>query len=446
MKNYNGEKAIISLTSWTQRIQTVGYTIYSILKQCPDYHIVLVLSLDEFPNNVQGLPSDIQCLVDKNLIEILWVKKNYKSYKKILFTMEKYPTVPIISADDDFIYNWNYADALYNQYIKHHTMVSCTASYKLGKTWPHGYAVLYPPNSLLNDNIDFRPILDTLIANNCFHDDGLLGRLYYRNPSNPMAISLNLPWTSVCSIHSNECIKNALSQNLTKDEANRQYAIMDHILSRHKYHTPNIELRQSRDLIIGNNCCGGNFYQLKHIYYNNPFIWMLLPYDSIAVLMTSFDKINWASIKLTNSPVKENTFILTIDNKVNIHFVHHMFNPLYDTPTLIRDSSGSHLVSNHIWEYIINKYSERVKQMLATDMTPKFIIHDQNWGMQNTSIDALARLQSPYKRVFVTTHNIASAYPKTTKIIHTPTRTEPEAMINNYFHQIDSFLFSSNIQ
>ena len=41
-KKYNGEKAIISLTSWRARINTVDKTIYSLIKQCPGFHIVLV--------------------------------------------------------------------------------------------------------------------------------------------------------------------------------------------------------------------------------------------------------------------------------------------------------------------------------------------------------------------------------------------------------------------
>ena len=48
-KKYNGEKAIISLTSWKARIGTVAKTIFSLVKQCPGFHIVLVLSEEEFP-------------------------------------------------------------------------------------------------------------------------------------------------------------------------------------------------------------------------------------------------------------------------------------------------------------------------------------------------------------------------------------------------------------
>ncbi len=117
MKHYNNEPAIISLTSWKARIRTVAKTLYSLVKQCPGFHIVLVLSEEEFPKKEKELPDNLMLFADNDLIEILWVYKNYKSFKKVLFTMEKYPKVPIISADDDCIYTCNYARELYNKWL-----------------------------------------------------------------------------------------------------------------------------------------------------------------------------------------------------------------------------------------------------------------------------------------------------------------------------------------
>mgnify|MGYP000703103381 CR=1 FL=1 len=113
MKLYNNEKAIISLTSWKARINYVSKTIFSLLQQCPGFHIVLVLSEEEFPLKEYELPDTIRLLLTNNLIELLWVKSNYKSYKKVIFTIDKYRNVPVISADDDCIYTCNYAELLY---------------------------------------------------------------------------------------------------------------------------------------------------------------------------------------------------------------------------------------------------------------------------------------------------------------------------------------------
>lgn len=117
MKQYNGEKAIISLTSWKARINTVCKTLFSLTDQCPGFHIVLVLSEEEFPKKEDELPDNLKYFIDNDLIEVLWVYKNYKSLKKILFTMDKYPDVPVISADDDCIYLCNYAKMLYDKWI-----------------------------------------------------------------------------------------------------------------------------------------------------------------------------------------------------------------------------------------------------------------------------------------------------------------------------------------
>ena len=114
MRTYHGEKAIISLTSWKARIGTVAKTIYSLLKMCPGFHIVLVLSEEEFPKKEAELPASLMTLVNNNLVELLWVYKNYKSFKKVLFTMDKYRDVPVISADDDCWYTRNYAQELLN--------------------------------------------------------------------------------------------------------------------------------------------------------------------------------------------------------------------------------------------------------------------------------------------------------------------------------------------
>lgn len=156
MKQYNGEKAIISLTSWKARINTVSKTIYSLIQQCPGFHIVLCLSEEEFPQKEAELPENLMLFVDNNLIEILWVYKNYKSFKKVLFTMDKYRDVPVISADDDCIYTCNYAQELYDKWTENK---DCIVSYKNGirdnikLTW--GCATLYPNYYLSNYGLEY---------------------------------------------------------------------------------------------------------------------------------------------------------------------------------------------------------------------------------------------------------------------------------------------------
>lgn len=142
-KKYAGEKAIISLTSWTARINTCSKTIYSLLKQCPGFHIILVLSEEEFPKMLDELPDNLKLFVDNELIEIMFVYKNYKSFKKVLFTMDKYRDVPVISADDDCIYTCNYAQELYDKWSSLKNK-NCGIRYEWGaKTQMQGPTSLY---------------------------------------------------------------------------------------------------------------------------------------------------------------------------------------------------------------------------------------------------------------------------------------------------------------
>lgn len=171
-KKYNNEKAIISLTSWKARINTVSKTLYSLIKQCPGFHIVLVLSEEEFPKMIDELPENLKMFADNKLIEILWVYKNYKSFKKVLFTMDKYRDVPVISADDDCIYTENYAQELYDAWTKDNrsiqTFHSCPITH-----YQHGPTTLYPPYCFLNYGLD--KLNQTILNTN--HDDVYYGCL-----------------------------------------------------------------------------------------------------------------------------------------------------------------------------------------------------------------------------------------------------------------------------
>lgn len=179
MKQYQGEKAIISLTSWKARIKTVGLTIYSLLTQCPGFHIVLVLSEEEFPKKEAELPEDLVLMSRCGKIEILWVYRNYKSFKKVLFTMDKYRDVPIISADDDCIYTCNYAELLYRRYINNPRSIithRCWES-KMYK-WTEGPNTLFYPNCFCNKLIS---AANHCISKKFYNDDALYAAYFHIN-------------------------------------------------------------------------------------------------------------------------------------------------------------------------------------------------------------------------------------------------------------------------
>ena len=180
MKTYNNEKAIISLTSWKKRINTVSKTIFSLLKQCPGFHIVLVLSEEEFPKKEEELPADLMAIVNNDLIEILWVYKNYKSFKKAIFTMDKYRTVPVISADDGQVYTENFAEKLYQLWTKNKRCI-CATTLLICKGVTCGYGstgILYPPYCFLRYGKQIIEEKYSLLKKNP-NDDRFIGCLAY---------------------------------------------------------------------------------------------------------------------------------------------------------------------------------------------------------------------------------------------------------------------------
>lgn len=108
------------MTSWRRRIRDVGFVIYSFLKLEPvcDFKVALVLSSDEFPQKEKELPEDIVAMTRHPRFEIIWTKKNTKAYKKYSPTAKKYPTVPVITVDDDAPAKENFLSTLWKMHQK----------------------------------------------------------------------------------------------------------------------------------------------------------------------------------------------------------------------------------------------------------------------------------------------------------------------------------------
>ena len=160
---------IISITSWKARISTVGITIYSLLKNCPGYKILLTLSLAEFPNGMKDMPADITLLANTNAIEIAWTPDNPREYKK-LKAFELYPEYPCVFVDDDIFYTKNFVKELFDLHKQ-----SPTTVYSWQNTHTKfgcGMAcTLFPPSV-------YSMILDAVSKNNILHDDALFPKVF----------------------------------------------------------------------------------------------------------------------------------------------------------------------------------------------------------------------------------------------------------------------------
>jgi len=97
-----------SLTSYPLRLPYIIPVLKTIVKQTHKLEkILLVLSLEEFPNkekDIEKINSKLNLFLDKNNIEILWCDKNLRAYKKLLYTIKKYPNEHIFTFDDDIKY------------------------------------------------------------------------------------------------------------------------------------------------------------------------------------------------------------------------------------------------------------------------------------------------------------------------------------------------------
>lgn len=167
-------KGIVSLTSWKARIRGVDKTIFSILKACPGFKVALTLSEEEFPKKEAELPHSLRMMAEHDIIDLIWCFKNYKPYKKIIFAMEKYPELPIISADDDCLYKYNYAEELYNRWGGNR---KCIVSETMSDGIPFGYATLHPP--MAYDTGYLKRIADYCLPRHSYHDD-LMYTMYAR--------------------------------------------------------------------------------------------------------------------------------------------------------------------------------------------------------------------------------------------------------------------------
>ena len=121
---------IISLTSYPLRINTVSYTIKSLLKQdCHYKKIILWLAKEQFPQGEKELPTDLTDLISDSFC-IEWCT-DLRSYKKLIPALKKYPDDIIVTADDDIIYPRDWLRRLVHAYSEHPDMIHCLRAHRI---------------------------------------------------------------------------------------------------------------------------------------------------------------------------------------------------------------------------------------------------------------------------------------------------------------------------
>lgn len=195
-------------------------------------------------------------------------------------------------------------------------------------------------------------------------------------------------------------------------------------------------------VVVGTNCCAANFY---HNYLNtpfySPFIWSVVPYKSIITLLNSWESIDWGDIELAPNPVRPLTVTITISNSIQIHYVHYFYSPQHNTPY----SKGASIFYQHIFDYTLKKYTERVKRMLnyGEMASPVFIIHEEDYNTNQSTTDLISIMtaSSNFKR-YVITHTVNLSTVKrdsNCNYIFDPIKKLPEPMIMTHGNAIASF-------
>jgi len=165
---------VVSLTSFPARMKFVWRAIESIfLQETKPARVVLVLSREEFPDQV--LPQAVQLQCDRGL-EILWTAANTRAYKKLLPTQVAYPDAHIVTIDDDVVYHpWLLTRLLEASRVNPAAVIGCRGRIVCGSArrlapyqfWPMAGpdspqerivltgvgGILYPPQSLAAEDL-----------------------------------------------------------------------------------------------------------------------------------------------------------------------------------------------------------------------------------------------------------------------------------------------------
>lgn len=150
--------------------------------------------------------------------------------------------------------------------------------------------------------------------------------------------------------------------------------------------------------LIGQNCLTGNIYKncIKEPF-GNPFIWTVIDFKSLVYLIENWNNINFHNYEL----IKDNNwnFSIIIDKHIKVQYVHYKFNKNFNIPKKIGPGD---ICYNKIWEFIIQKYEERLKRMELKNEPPIFCICNFNTTYKDAIYtEEQLKILEKYKNVFI---------------------------------------------
>ena len=183
---------IVSFTTYKQRVKYATRVIDSIVKQTiVPFKICLTLYIED----VAYITPELQKYIDDDVVELLVSDVDIAPHKKYYYVMQKYPTHPVITIDDDVVYDSDLVQSLLSAYLSNEKVVSArrvheikyeqdgtplpynkwnyeckskafTPSFDLFATGIGG--VLYPSNVLRIEDVSVDSIMECLYADDVF--------------------------------------------------------------------------------------------------------------------------------------------------------------------------------------------------------------------------------------------------------------------------------------
>lgn len=192
--------------------------------------------------------------------------------------------------------------------------------------------------------------------------------------------------------------------------------------------------------LICNCCMSGYIYQHRNEQIKNPFQWAFITPHDFLTFMQNYKNINFNNILLIPSVEHKNTYILYLDNKVKIKYIHYVYDKNYDLTI-----DGHNVCSNNIHDWILSTYKRRLARMKDK---PIFLYIDGIHANDDNITKLIATQQDVCKIVITYNKDLLTYNSKNTLIIHDTStrliinRTYPINYADKYKDDIIKFVES----
>ena len=189
--------------------------------------------------------------------------------------------------------------------------------------------------------------------------------------------------------------------------------------------------------IISNNCIAGYIYRdIVKSKYPHPFIWSAIYGNNFITFLQDLENINYFNFELKKKQESlkiPNGWYIRIDDKINVDYIHMWFSPIDSIPRI----HNNEVFYNKIWEYIINKYTTRLKRMKIEN--PIVFIEDKR-----NEVDVLKAIEickAKHYKCFAFTNKLPECTSDTLVIRpHNLKSDEPNDYVKKYSKEILEFI------